>query len=141
MPSRHSTGHRLLAAAILVVYVAPVLVLGLSRLTHEAFHAVGEPMAVSPDESHSHHHPHSHDGGPAHTHTHLLDILLATSVADDVIDDAQVPAPQATGPGVHLSERGFDFETVPAHSSLPRPVVGPMPAGHGPLPPTPPPRA
>ena len=141
MPSRHSAGLRIIAATLLTLYVAPALLPGLSGLSHGAFHAIAEPVAAVPDGSHSHHHPHSHDGGPAHTHIELVDTLLTVLLTDEVLDDAHTPAPESTGPGLHLPESGAHVETVNAGSSPPHADIASTPADLAPLLPTPPPRA
>jgi hypothetical protein len=141
MPSRHCAGLRIIAVAVLVAYAVPALLPGLSGLSHEAFHAVAEPVAAEPAGQHSHHHPHSHDGEPDHTHADLVDTLLAAPLADDVIEVAHVPAPENAGPGVHLPEIVAGVEILTAGGSARLPGIARGPAGFASVPPTPPPRA
>lgn len=104
MPSRHAAGLRSMAAVIVTTYLAPALLPGLSGLSHDVFHVVAQPAAVSSgDEGHVHAHPHSHvEGGPVHAHVELVDVLLAAPLAQDALEDAHAPAADASAPGVHL---------------------------------------
>jgi len=103
MPSRHPAGLRFAAAVIATTYLAPALLPGLSGLSHDVFHVVAQPAAVSAeDHGHEHAHPHAHvEGGPVHTHVELVDVLLAAPLMQDAVED-HAPAPEAIAPGVHL---------------------------------------
>jgi len=104
MPSRHPAGLRFTAAVIATTYLAPALLPGLSGLSHDVFHVVAQPAAVSSeDDGHVHAQPHSHvEGGPVHTHVELVDALLAAPLIEDALEDAHAPAPEASVPGAHL---------------------------------------
>jgi hypothetical protein len=88
---------------IATTYLAPALLPGLSGLSHDVFHVVAQPAAVSAgDHGHEHAHPHAHvEGGPVHTHVELVDVLLAAPLMQDAVED-HAPAPKAIAPGVHL---------------------------------------
>ena len=121
MPSRHTGGLRFTAAVIIATYLAPVLLPGLSGLSHDVFHAVARPAEVhSGDHVHVQGHSHSHvEGGPAHTHVEWVDVLLAAPQLQDAVDDAHAPAAEASAPGAHLPAIAGCPHLLPGYDSNP----------------------
>ena len=143
MPSRHPAGLRFTAAVIATTYLAPALLPGLSGLSHDVFHVVAQPAAVSAgDHGHEHAHPHAHvEGGPVHTHVELVDVLLAAPLMEDALEDAHAPAAQASAPGVHLPAIVSPTLSLVARDSGPASVESRSAVSLVTPPETPPPRA
>ena len=142
MPSRHPAGLRFTAAVIVTTYLAPALLPGLSGLSHDVFHVVAPPAAVSSgDHGHVRAHPHAHvEGGPVHTHVELVDALLATPLIQDAVED-HAPAPETSAPGVHLPAIVSPTLSFAARDSRPASDVSRSAVSLVTPPETPPPRA
>jgi hypothetical protein len=142
MPSRHPAGLRFAAAVIATTYLAPALLPGLSGLSHDVFHVVAQPSAISSgDEERVQAHPHAHvEGGPVHTHVEFVDVLLAAPLMEDALEDAHAPAPEASAPGVHLPAIVTPTLSLAARDSGPASDVARSAASLVTPPQTPPPR-
>ena len=153
MLSSGSTKLRVSAAAILVFYLVPALLPGVSGLFHDAFHVVEAFHAAYANSyappGHDHAHPedetdrsHVHaSGGVEHSHSELVDALLTVGASgEDVLDQSDPGTPTASWSFAQLPAGTPDLGLVLASPTAPGTPATFFPRGLDIHPPTPPPR-